>query len=116
MPAGEAAEIGNRPLAETMDRHASHPIRSERTPMRGRVLIVDDSRGNVRMLQRMLAADGHTIRVASDGDEALRLIGEERPDVVLMDVMMPQRDGFATCRVLKEQSETRLIPVVLVTA
>jgi putative two-component system response regulator len=94
----------------------AHPIRTERTPVRGRVLIVDDSRETTHMLSRILAADGHGVRVASDGEEALSLVAEERPDVVLLDVMMPRRDGFDTCRVLKQNAETRLIPVVLVTA
>ncbi len=95
---------------------AAHPSRTERTPVSARVLIVDDERMDVHALKHILTRDGHTIRVASDGDEALSLIAEERPDVVLMDVMMPRRDGFDTCRVLKQNADTRLIPVVLVTA
>jgi putative two-component system response regulator len=82
----------------------------------GSVLIVDDLAGSARLAQTMLASDGHTTRTAEDGAEALRLVGAEAPDLILMDVMMPNLDGFEACRILKRDSDTRLIPIVLVTA
>src|SRR5262245_64401437 len=83
---------------------------------RGRVIVVDDEPANVRLLTRQLARDGHVVLAATNGDEALALIAREQPDLVLMDVMMPRRDGYETCRALKENASTRLIPIVLVTA
>ena len=80
------------------------------------VLIVDDVEGNVRLLESLLAADGHAVRTASDGAEALRAVRAEPPDLVLMDVIMPEVDGFAACRAIKQNSSTRLIPIVLVTS
>lgn len=89
---------------------------NERDSAPGRVVVVDDSPANVLLLTRQLALDGYTVYTASNGDEALDLIAREQPDVVLMDVMMPRRDGFDACRALKQSPATRLIPVVLVTA
>jgi putative two-component system response regulator len=80
------------------------------------VIIVDDCPTNVRLLTQQLAHEGYIVHTASNGDEALDLIAREQPDLVLMDVMMPGRDGFETCRALKQSASTRLIPVVLVTS
>ena len=65
------------------------------------VLIVDDIEGNARLLESLLAPDGHIVQAAYDGTEALRLIRTEPPDLVLMDVMMPHVDGFEACRAIK---------------
>ena len=80
------------------------------------VLVVDDIEGNARLLESLLALDGHTVRAAYGGAEALRLVRAEPPDLVLMDVMMPRVDGFEACRFIKSDPRTRLIPVVLITS
>jgi putative two-component system response regulator len=80
------------------------------------VLIVDDIAGSARLIASLLAPDGHAVRAAGDGAEALRLIRADPPDLVLMDVMMPHMDGFEACRAIKQDRTTRLIPVVLVTS
>ena len=80
------------------------------------VLIVDDSQSNCRLIEALIAPDGHAVRTAGDGAEALRLVRAEPPDLVLMDVMMPHLDGFEACRMIKQDPRTRFIPVVLVTA
>lgn len=82
----------------------------------GSVLIVDDIAGTARLIASLLAPDGHAVRVASDGAEAVRLVRVDPPDLVLMDVMMPLMDGFEACRAIKQDRGTRLIPVVLVTS
>jgi putative two-component system response regulator len=81
-----------------------------------RVLIVDDLDANRRLLTRLLEQDGYIVRAAASGDEAIRLVGMEPPDLILLDVMMPGADGYQVCRHLKEEARTRLIPVVLITA
>jgi putative two-component system response regulator len=68
------------------------------------------------LLERWLAADGHRVLFARDGLEALECVRNDAPDLVLMDVLMPTLDGFETCRRLKNDPTTRLVPVVLVTA
>jgi len=80
------------------------------------VLIVDDIEGNILLVESLLSPDGHAVRRARDGSEALRFVRTEPPDLVLMDVMMPEVDGFEACRAIKQDPRTRLIPVVLVTA
>src|SRR5580692_6163578 len=82
----------------------------------GSVLIVDDIEGNARLVAAILAPDGHAVRTASDGAEALRLVRADPPDLLIMDVMMPHVDGFEACRTIKHDPTMRLIPVVLVTA
>ena len=82
----------------------------------GRILVVDDIAASARLLERHLASEGHRVGFARDGLEALEVVRRDHPDLVLMDVMMPTLDGFETCRRLKNDPATRLIPVVLVTA
>src|SRR5207253_2779484 len=69
-----------------------------------------------RLLQRLLMRDGHRVLFAQDGEEALERVRRDHPDLVLMDVIMPTLDGFETCRRLKSDPDTRLVPVVLITA
>ena len=86
------------------------------TKATGRILVVDDVPGNVNLARSVLERDGYTVTSVGGGEEALDAVANEHPDLILMDVMMPGVDGFEACRRLKSQSETRLIPVVLVTA
>jgi DNA-binding NarL/FixJ family response regulator len=81
-----------------------------------RILVVDDEPLNVDYLQQELEAHGFVIETATNGVEALERIAEAPPDLVLLDVMMPELDGIAALRILKGDPETRLIPVVLMTA
>ena len=84
--------------------------------MSARILIVDDIETNVRLLQAKLEAEYYETSVARNGPEALTAAITERPDIILLDVMMPGMDGFEVCRRLKADAATRHIPVVLVTA
>jgi putative two-component system response regulator len=81
----------------------------------GRILVVDDHPQNVALVIRLLARDGHVVEGVSTGEEALRQVQIRPPDLILLDVLMPGMDGFATCRELKRGPSTRLIPVVLIT-
>jgi class 3 adenylate cyclase len=82
----------------------------------GRILVVDDIPQNVRLLEAVLAPRGYDVVSATDGDRALGLVESARPDLVLLDVMMPPPDGFAVCRRLREREETAVLPVIMVTA
>jgi two-component system alkaline phosphatase synthesis response regulator PhoP len=78
--------------------------------------VVDDER-SIRMLCRVnLSASGMEVLEAANGDEGLELARTERPDLVLLDVMMPGRDGWTVARVLAEDQQTREIPIVFLTA
>ena len=80
------------------------------------MLVLDDVEGNVRLAASVLEPEGYHISSASSGQQALAHIHRAQPDLILLDVMMPDFDGFETCRQLKSSAATRLIPVVLVTA
>lgn len=79
------------------------------------VMIVDDSPDNIALFSELLK-DHYRIRIALNGEKALRLIREEKPDLILLDVMMPVMDGYETCRMLKEDQQLRDIPVIFLTA
>jgi two-component system cell cycle response regulator len=84
--------------------------------MSARVLVVDDIAANVRLLEAKLAAEYFEVMRASSGKEALALIEKQTPDIVLLDVMMPELDGFEVCKRLRANLRTRFLPVVMVTA
>jgi len=80
------------------------------------VLVVDDNRQNLELLQAYLEdVDCRTIS-ARDGLEALKIIGEDSPDLILLDVMMPKMSGFEVCKRVKNDPKTADIPVIMVTA
>src|SRR5206468_3873802 len=81
-----------------------------------RILIADDNPANVRILRMRLAADGHEIVTAGDGEEALAVANESQPDLILLDVMMPKIDGIEVCRRLKKLQGVAFTPIILVTA
>ncbi len=81
-----------------------------------RILVVDDSPANVEILQMRLQAQGYEIKTAADGEEALAAVREHRPDLILLDVMMPKLDGIEVCRRLRADSSLPFIPIILVTA
>jgi two-component system, cell cycle response regulator len=84
--------------------------------MTARILVVDDIPANVKLLEARLLAEYFEVLTASNGRDALEICEAGRADVVLLDVMMPDMDGFEVCRRLKTDSATAHIPVVMVTA
>ena len=81
-----------------------------------KVLVVDDEDRNLRLMEAMLIPLGYEVILAGDGEEALEKVRDLPPDVILLDVMMPRMDGFEVARRLKGGEETRIIPIVMVTA
>ncbi len=79
------------------------------------VLIVDDTPTNIDILIEILAED-YEVAVATDGDSALESVDESKPDLILLDIMMPGMDGYQVCSILKKHESTRDIPVVFITA
>lgn len=81
------------------------------------VLVVDDNPDNVDIIKHYLEAKGYPIVTAHDGDEALAVYDQMRPGIVLLDVMMPGRDGWEVCRLMKEHPEHgKGVRVIMVTA
>ena len=81
-----------------------------------RILVVDDVPENVRLLEAVLTARGYDVVSTTDGRAALELAESAKPDLVLLDVVMPQLDGYAVCRQLREHEETEMLPVIMLTA
>jgi two-component system, cell cycle response regulator len=84
--------------------------------MTARVLVVDDVPANVKLLQARLSAEYFDVITAMSGDEALAICERAKCDIVLLDVMMPDMDGFEVCRRFKAGPTTHHIPVVMVSA
>jgi len=86
---------------------------SEKLPV---ILVVDDNQQNLELIQAYLEDLDCETQAAHDGVEALEAVAESKPDLVLLDVMMPKMSGFEVCRRLKNNAETENIPIIMVTA
>lgn len=83
---------------------------------KSRILVVDDEKRNLRLMEALLIPLGYEVILAQDGEEALQKVEETPPDLILLDIMMPGLDGFDVARRLKDGEETKIIPIVMVTA
>jgi class 3 adenylate cyclase len=81
-----------------------------------RILVVDDTPMNVKLLADVLTYEGYQVVTAAGGKEGLAKVASDQPDLVLLDVMMPDLDGYAVCRAIRANPETAILPVVMVTA
>jgi CheY-like chemotaxis protein len=79
-------------------------------------LVCDDMETDRLVLKKVLTELGHMVELASDGEEAIKKARSSKPAIIFLDVVMPNQDGFATCRQLKAQDDTRGIPIVMVTS
>ncbi len=83
---------------------------------RKNILLVDDDPDFVEAVKVIVESGGYDVRVAYDGKEGLDAVKEQRPDLIVLDVMMPVMDGHATCAALKKNPDTSEIPIILLTA
>lgn len=81
-----------------------------------RVLVVDDEPNIVLSLQFLMRKAGYNVRVAHDGEEALAEMAKQRPDVVLLDVMMPKRDGYDVCETIRANPDWAGVKIIMLTA
>jgi two-component system sensor histidine kinase ChiS len=81
-----------------------------------RILIVDDDPINIELMRAQLHDEGYSIDCALDGEEALERVSREKPDLILLDIMIPKKSGFEVCKHVKGKPETRSIPIIMVTA
>jgi DNA-binding response OmpR family regulator len=81
-----------------------------------KILIVDDEPNIVMSLEFLMRRQGHEVRVAPDGEQALDAAAEFRPDLVLLDVMLPRLNGYEVCQTLRERPDSRDTKIVLLTA
>ncbi len=94
---------------------------TEATPETGEaraapILVVDDDQRNVRLMESILRTNGYRVLKAYNGEDALRIVDADKPDLILLDVMMPKMSGFELCQRLKGRYETRLLPIIMITA
>ena len=95
--------------------HTRRGNRANDYEMKNKILIVDDTE-TMRLYQQLLLSElGYEVEVAEDGVSGLAMIAENKPDLVLLDIMMPRMDGIECCRKIKEDDQTRDIKVVMVT-
>ena len=81
-----------------------------------KILVVDDQPINIKLLQRKLERTGYCVLTASNGRECLDIVASDIPDLILLDVMMPEMDGIETCKLLKQNARTMAIPIIFITA
>ena len=81
-----------------------------------RILVVDDSATIRRSAETMLATEGHEVVTAENGFEALSKVARHNPDLIFVDIMMPRLDGYQTCAIIKNNSQYRSTPVIMLTS
>jgi DNA-binding response OmpR family regulator len=80
------------------------------------ILAVDDEPNILMSIEFILEMEGYEVHTARDGDEALEVAGRVRPDLILLDINMPRKDGYEVCRILREREEMAGIKVIMLTA
>src|SRR5262245_19449965 len=105
------AEVGEMAARRRANESAAAPP----APRLGRVLVVEDEQDVAELIRYNLAKEGYDVRVSANGADALRQARESRPELILLDIMVPQLNGWEVCRRLKQDPETRAIPVIMVT-
>jgi two-component system alkaline phosphatase synthesis response regulator PhoP len=83
---------------------------------KGKILVVDDEIYIVHILDFSLGMEGYEVVTALDGEQALEKARTEKPDLIVLDIMMPKLDGYETCKILKGDDATKDIPVILLSA
>lgn len=84
--------------------------------MAKKILFIEDETDLVMLMQTRLVSHGYQMLSAFDGEEGLKMVQEEKPDLILLDVIMPKIDGLILCRCLKDDAKTRPIPIIIVSA
>ena len=82
---------------------------------KARILVVEDNRSLVRVYERLLQKEGYEVLTAFDGLEGLQKALKEKPDLIILDIIMPKMDGYEVCRYLKRNPDTATIPVLILT-
>jgi len=81
-----------------------------------KILVIEDEKDIQELLQLYLKRDGYDVHIAKDGETGLRKVSQERYDLVLLDLMLPQMDGLEICRNLRSRPQTSDIPIIMITA
>lgn len=92
------------------------PMLIDSMSQQGLILIVDDEPANLNVLSDVLIAERYDLAIANSGERAITIVNRQLPDLILLDIHMPDMDGFAVCQKLKENQRTSAIPVIFMTA
>src|SRR3954465_15671381 len=84
--------------------------------MPSRILVIEDEPANIQTLSTLLKERGYNVNIATNGRQGLEVLERIRPDLILLDIMMPEMDGFETCRRIKASTAWREIPIIFLTA
>src|SRR5512147_1646693 len=113
MPAMTRASVGGDSMVGSRRGAADGP--GARTSRATKVLVVEDEADVAEMIRYNLGKEGYDVRLSANGTDALRQAKDARPDVILLDIMVPQLNGWEICRRLKQDRDTQAIPVIMVT-
>ncbi|HEY9597603.1 MAG TPA: response regulator [Cyanophyceae cyanobacterium] len=104
-------------LNQVLQENLTNPnVVSQPSTKKEEILVVDDTSANLKLVSDFLGASGFEVRIAKSGSQALKLLERASPDLILLDIMMPEMDGFEICRRLKSWEKTKGIPVIFMTA
>jgi CheY-like chemotaxis protein len=103
-------------LLKPFDREAILAALTHIPPQRGRLLVVDDDVQIVDLVRQFLAGEPYEVVAAADGQEALEAISQQRPDILLLDLLMPRLDGFAVIEHLRQEAQYQQLPIIVLTA
>jgi len=109
-------DAANKPTAAHSFENSLESSSENSAENRPKVLVVDDLLENLRLLANLLIEDGYEVKRSPDGAMALSNVPRFKPDIILLDIMMPEMDGYAVCQQLKADPETRDIPVIFLSA
>jgi len=108
-------KVNNPLLDEAVETQTAPAIRSAQSPEK-QILVVDDDPLIARLLKEPLEKAGYSVKVASHGLEALQTVKDRRPDLIILDILMPMLDGFKTARLLKFDKRFKDIPIIVLTS
>jgi PAS domain S-box-containing protein len=113
---GEAEENFSPGISTNLLQQNTSWDKEQSTPLKGNILVVDDTPANLKLLLKILSDQGYKVRPIPSGKLALRAVQSSLPDLILLDIMMPDMDGYEVCKTLKASSRTKDIPVIFLTA
>ena len=83
---------------------------------KAKILVVDDVSRNLSMMEAILVPHGYEVLLANNGSEAVEITHSQKPDLILLDILMPDMNGFTACSKIKSDESTKMIPIIIVTA
>jgi twitching motility two-component system response regulator PilG len=107
---GQSAGCNNHPNVGSMEKNMEEELRGVK------VLVIDDSKTIRRSAENLLTKEGYQVITATDGFDALAKIADSRPEIIFVDIMMPRLDGYQTCALIKNNSEFKATPVVMLSS